>query len=144
MRTLKIEWRHLDVAGDTCDRCYDTGENLVQEVKRLNRALQQQDIKVELTETKLNDSQIPQSNTILFDGIPIEDILEIEVSMNYCDSCTVLIGKDTYCRTVIFEGDEYEDIPAKAIRLAAYKVLGLKAPTESKNSCCCGGGSGCC
>lgn len=37
MKTLKIEWKHLDVAGDTCNRCYETGENLVQEIKRLNR-----------------------------------------------------------------------------------------------------------
>ena len=51
MRTLKIEWRHLDVAGEACDRCYDTGK-------------------------------------------------------------------------VIFEGSEYEDIPARAIRPAAYKVMG--------------------
>lgn len=34
MKTLKIEWRHLDVGGETCERCYDTGENLVNEVKR--------------------------------------------------------------------------------------------------------------
>jgi len=131
MRTLKIEWKHLDVAGDTCNRCYDTGENLVQEVKRLNRALQPQGIEVELTETKLDDIQIPQSNIILFNGVPIEDILDIEVSKNYCDSCTDLLGTDTYCRTITFEGNEYEDIPAKAIRQAALKVLGIKDKTTA-------------
>jgi hypothetical protein len=131
LKTLKIEWQHLDVAGETCDRCYDTGENLAQEVKRLNRALQPQGINVELVETKLDDSKIPQSNTILFNGIPIEDILDIEVSENYCDSCTNLLGTETYCRAVKYEGSEYEDIPAKAIRRAAYKIMGLeeaKAP----------------
>lgn len=131
VKTLKIEWQHLDVAGETCDRCYDTGENLAQEVKRLNRALQPRGINVEMIEIKLDDSNIPQSNTILFNGIPIEDILDIEVSENYCDSCTNLLGTETYCRAVKYEGSEYEDIPAKAIRRAAYKVLGLeeaKAP----------------
>lgn len=39
MTTLKIEWRHLDVDDETCDRCYDTGENLFHEVKRLNKVL---------------------------------------------------------------------------------------------------------
>lgn len=134
MRTLKIEWKHLDVQGETCDRCYDTGENLVQEVKRLNRALQPRGINVELAETKLDDTSIPQSNTILFNGIPIEDILNIEVKENYCDSCTKLLGTDTYCRTVMYEGSEYEEIPARAIRQAAFKVLGLeeaKRPVES-------------
>ncbi len=135
MKTLKIEWKHLDVEGETCNRCYDTGENLVQEVKRLNRALQPQGIEVELTETKLDDAQIPQSNTILFNGIPIEDILNIEVSENYCDSCTNLLGADTYCRTVKYEGSEYEDIPAKAIRQAAFKVMGIEeAKTPAENS----------
>jgi len=146
MKTLKIEWKHLDVDGETCNRCYDTGENLNQEVKRLNRALQPMGIKVEWFETKLDDTQIPQSNTILFNGVPIEDILNIEVSQNYCDSCTALLGNETYCRTVIYDGNEYEDIPAKAIREAAYKVLGIEEakPAPSENSGCGCNCSGCC
>lgn len=146
MKKLKIEWKHLDVEGETCNRCYDTGENLNQEVKRLNRALKPQGIEVEWFETKLDDTEIPQSNTIFFNGVPIEDILNIKVSENYCDSCTALVGNETYCRTVIYEGNEYEDIPAKAIRQAALKVLGteetIKAPAAKSG--CCGNGSSCC
>lgn len=149
MKTLKIEWRHLDVEGETCDRCYDTGENLANEVKRLNRALQPKGIKVEWVETKLDNTQIPQSNALLFNGVPIENILDIEVSENYCDSCTTLLGTDTYCRTVKFDGNEYEDIPAKAIRQAALKVLGVEdASTTTGESTagktCCSCSSGCC
>lgn len=145
MKTLKIEWRHLDVEGETCNRCYDTGENLNQEAKRLNRVLNPQGIAVEVAETKLDDTQIPQSNTILFNGVPIEDILSIKVSENYCDSCTLLLGKKTYCRTVFYEGNEYEDIPAKAIRQAALKILGMMEirTTESAPGCDCGGGNCC-
>ncbi|KUO58293.1 MAG: hypothetical protein APF84_05520 [Gracilibacter sp. BRH_c7a] len=149
MKKLIIEWRHLDVEGETCNRCYDTGENLNQEVKRLNRALQPQGIEVEWFETKLDDTQIPQSNTILFNGVGIEDILNIEVSQNYCDSCTTLLGNETYCRTIQYDGEEYEDIPAKAIRQAALKVLGIEEATKApaaragNSGCCCGGG-GCC
>lgn len=147
MKTLKIEWKHLDVAGDTCNRCYDTGENLVQEVKRLNRTLQPQDIEVELIETKLDDTQIPQSNMILFNGIPIEDILDIKVSENFCDSCTTLLatGAEIYCRTITYDGNEYEDIPAKAIRQAALKVLAIEGTTtEPAKKPGCGCESGCC
>jgi hypothetical protein len=147
MKSLKIEWRHLDVQGETCDRCYDTGENLANEVKRLKRALEPQGIEIALTETKLDDSQIPQSNTILFNDVPIEDILDIKVSENHCESCSALLGKDTYCRTVVFDGIEYEDIPAKAIRQAAYKTLGLEIKEEkpaSGSGCGCNCGSGCC
>ena len=51
MKTLKIEWKHLETFGDTCDRCYETGENLVWEIKRLNRALL-------LTLTKININSV--------------------------------------------------------------------------------------
>jgi len=145
MTTLKIEWRHLDVEGETCDRCYDTGENLLNEVKRLKRTLQPRGIEVELIETKLDDKQIPQSNIILFNGVPIEEILNIEVAENYCDSCTNLLGTKTYCRTVKYEGNEYEDIPAKAIRQAALKVLGIEeSSSKAGKSCCSCDSSGCC
>ncbi len=148
MKTLTIEWKHLDVAGETCDRCADTGEILIHEIKRLNRALNPKDIIVELLETKLDDTQIPESNTILLNGVALEDILDIKVSKNYCDSCTALLGSETYCKTIFYEGNEYEDIPAKAIRKAAYKVLGLEDPQEKPKpkedtGCCCGGGSCC-
>jgi hypothetical protein len=146
MKKLIIEWKHLDVEGETCERCYDTGENLTNEVKRLNRALQPQGIEVEMIETRLDDTEIPQSNIILFNGVSIEDILNIEVSKNYCDSCSNLLGIDIYCRTVKYEGNEYEDIPAKAIRQAALKVLGIEPKTKAPaSSCGCGcSGSGCC
>ncbi|MDD4474968.1 MAG: DUF2703 domain-containing protein [Eubacteriales bacterium] len=52
MKQLIIEWKHLDVKGETCERCYDTGENLAAEVKRLNRSIQPQGIDVEYIETK--------------------------------------------------------------------------------------------
>lgn len=126
MNKLIIEWKHLDIKGETCDRCYDTGENLVQEIKRLNRMLQPQGFEVVLIETKLDDSQILESNMILFNGVPLEDILNIKITENYCDSCTALLGKDTYCRMVTYEGNDYEDIPAKAIRHAVLKVLGIE------------------
>lgn len=145
MKILKIEWRHLDVHGETCERCYDTGENLANEVKRLKRALEPLDIEIVLMETKLDDSEIPQSNTILFNDVAIEDILDIKVSENDCESCTALLGQKTYCRTVMFDGNEYEDIPAKAIRQAAYKVLGLDEKEEKPTGGCgCNCGGGCC
>jgi len=141
-KNLIIEWRHLDVDGETCERCYDTGENLAAEVKRLNRALNPQGINVKYNEVKLDEAQIHESNVILFNGVPIEDILDIEVSENYCGSCSALVGKDVSCRTIKYDGNQYDDVPAKAIRQAAYEVLGLNnvAPTKSG---CCDSGSGC-
>jgi len=146
MTKLIIEWKHLDVEGETCDRCYDTGENLVQEIKRLNRKLISSGYEVILQETILNKDQVASSNIILFNGVPIEDIIELKVLENYCESCSDLIGSQTYCRTISYDGNEYEDIPAKAIRHASYKTLGLdqsESNTHNPPSCICGQ-NGCC
>lgn len=141
MKKLIIEWKHLDVEEETCDRCYDTGENLNAEVKRLRRALEPKGIEVAFLETKLDDRQTNQSNAILFNGVPMEDIINIEVAESYCDSCTNLLGTETYCRMVVFDGNEYEDVPAKAIRRAAYRALGLEDPKQEAadaSGCRCG------
>ena len=131
MKNLKIEWKHLDVDGETCVRCSDTGETLAQVVADLTKKLKPKGIEVEFIETKLDDSQIPQSNIILFNDVPIEVVLDIAVSKNYCESCTSLLGKDTYCRAVEYEGIVFEDIPAKAIRQAALKTLSLEDDQET-------------
>lgn len=80
MKTLNIEWRHLDVDGETCDRCYDTGETIQEEVERLNRKLESQGVRVTWTDTKLGGSALTQSNTILFNGASLEELLDIRVS----------------------------------------------------------------
>ena len=142
MKTIMIEWKHLDVEGETCDRCYDTGENLTNEVKRLNRTFEPQGIHIEIKDTLLDANQVEQSNSLLFDGRLIEEILDIEIADSYCASCSDLIGEATSCRTVKYEGQEYEDIPAKAIRHAVYKITGVSrkdsgSSEEQKQSCCC-------
>ena len=80
-----------------------------------------------------------QSNSLLINEVQIENVIDIKVSTNYCQSCPTLVGKDSYCRTVIYDGNEYEDIPAKAIRQAVYKVLGLEESSNDQKgqSCCC-------
>ncbi|HCW73075.1 MAG TPA: hypothetical protein DHM90_03945 [Clostridiaceae bacterium] len=130
MKVLTIEWRHLDVDGETCERCSDTGSTLDREVRKLNTALLPSGIRIEWFETKLDGDRITESNTVLFDGTSIEDILEIGSSENYCGSCSDLLEKESFCRTIHYDGFEYEDIPAKAIKDAVYKVLDIKRPEE--------------
>ncbi len=145
---LVIEWKHLDAAGETCDRCYDTGENLHAEIKRLQRKLDSQGIIIQLIETKLDDTSVKESNQILINGVLIEEIIDMEVRENYCASCSDLVGSETYCRTIIFDGEEYDDIPAKAIRQAALKVINpgeASSRTNSATGCGCGcSGGSCC
>lgn len=145
---LLIEWKHLDAGGETCDRCYDTGENLHAEIKRLQRKLEPQGITIQLIETKLDKTNVEESNQILMNGVLIEEIIDLKVMENYCASCSDLVGSETYCRTIIFDGEEYDDIPAKAIRLAVMKILNLNVETskadDAPTGCGCGCSSGSC
>ena len=134
MKTLIINWKHLDVEGETCDRCNETGLNLISEVEKLNEELNARGFKIVLKETKLEGEDIHRSNEILLDGVPIEEILSIEVSDNYCESCSTLLNEDTYCRTVLYKGREYEDIPSEAIHHAVYKALGIQTDSIENNA----------
>lgn len=122
MRELNIEWRHLDLEGKSCLRCSETGKTLEQLIKDLRKELEAKDIDVTFSETSLPKLQIQQSNIILFNGVPLEDILpETEVSTSYCCSC--MAGRDTYCRTIVHNGTTYEEIPGSLIRAAALRAL---------------------
>jgi len=132
MKTLTIEWRHLDVAGETCERCSDTGATLSKEIPVINRSLLSSGVRIGWFETKLSGDEITESNSVLLNGTPIEDILEIRSSENFCGSCSDLLEKESFCRTIHYDGFEYEDIPAKAIHDAIYKALNIARPEESK------------
>jgi hypothetical protein len=124
MNRLEIEWRHLDKDGKTCDRCSDTGKTVRRVCEELSRELQPKGWKVAFRETLLTDKDIPESNMILLNGIPLEEILpETRKSENCCDSCGELLGMPTLCRTIEHKGQTYEAIPASLIREAAYQLI---------------------
>ncbi len=145
MKKLVVEWKHLDVEGNTCDRCGETGTNLLGEITWLNEFLAPQGVAVELVETRLDPTQISESNALFMNGVSIEEILDIEVLENSCDSCSQLVDSEVCCRTIDNEKKQYDEIPAKAIREAALKVLRLeKTQSNSRGSeCACGKGSCC-
>lgn len=129
MKNLTIEWRHYDKEGATCDRCSATGTSVREVVAGLSEELANKGISVIFTEKKLPEELMAQSNMILFNGVPLEVILEnASADENHCSSCSCLTGSETSCRTVEYEGTNYEEIPAELIRKAAYKVI------ESTNS----------
>ena len=124
MRHLDIEWLHYEKDGSTCIRCSATGKTLAEVAEDLRRELAQQGITVSFTEKKLGEEEIPRSNMILFNGVPLEELLSgAEVSVSACDSCSCLTGTDTLCRTVEYEGETFEEIPEDLIRKAASAAL---------------------
>lgn len=125
MKDLTIEWRHYEKEGATCLRCSATGKTLEQVVADLRDELAPRGILLTFTEKRLSVGEIPQSNMILFNGIPLEELLSgAETSENPCASCACLTETETYCRTIEHEGKTYEAIPEELIRQAVHKVIG--------------------
>lgn len=132
MKSLHIEWQHIEENGKTCRRCAETGTTLTQVVNELTEELKPEGIRVHLAETKLSKDEVAQSNILFFNGMALEDVLpDVTVSENLCSSCTDLCGcgdlcgTDVSCRTIVSEGTVYEAIPAALIRKAALKAAGL-------------------
>lgn len=125
MQTIIIEWQHLEVAGETCRRCGDTGGELVQAITRLRDECAPKDVNIDFRETRLNVDEIAHSNTILINGVPLETILpQTQVSASCCTSCADLTGRPEQCRTLVHLGQEYETIPQDLIRQAVCRAGG--------------------
>jgi hypothetical protein len=124
MKTLEIEWKHLDVEGKTCTRCSDTGDALQEAIGKLAEECKSLGWEIEFKETKLPAKNISESNVILFNGKSIEALLpEVRASESHCETCSELTGKSTSCRTVEFGGNSYGGIPATLIRQAAGQII---------------------
>jgi hypothetical protein len=126
MRKLEIEWRHYEKDGATCRRCSATGKTLHQVAAELRRELEAEGVEVAFTETRLPESRLAESNTILFNGVPLEELLAGAASgSNDCASCACLTGRETSCRTVEYGGETFAEIPEELIRRAARRAVGL-------------------
>ncbi len=124
MKQLEIEWRHLEKDGRTCDRCGDTGLELRSAVSALKHSLNEAGWEIVFKETFLTEEQIPDSNMILLNGIPIEEILpQAKKSESCCVSCKDLLGTSILCRAIEREGIIYETIPSAMIREAVKRYI---------------------
>lgn len=125
MTKISIEWKHFDKDGVTCDRCSQTGLNLLEAIKELK----EQNFDIDYTETKLTQDQMSQSNQILINGLLIEDLLtDAKVGESYCSSCTDLTdnASDCHCRTINQSDTVFEEIPKDLIKNAILTVINFK------------------
>ena len=68
---------------------------------------------------------------ILINDTPLEQFVSgVNVSENYCSSCSYLTGTDAYCRMVKYKGTKYEEMPETIIRSALYKAAGINKKGE--------------
>ncbi|EGY23869.1 MOSC containing domain protein, partial [Desulfovibrio sp. A2] len=68
--TLVVEWRHLDVQGQTCDRCRDTGAELRDAIKALSAEFAGDGVRIEYRETRLAPSTSPRPTAFSWTGCP--------------------------------------------------------------------------
>lgn len=126
MKTLAIEWRHVESRGRTCDRCSDTGQAVREVVAELKEELAREGVAVSFTETVLGADRVSESNQIRFNGTPLEDLIPgARAGESPCCSCTALLGVEASCRTVEVGPRTYDAIPAALIQQAARRAVGL-------------------
>jgi hypothetical protein len=141
MNMLHIEWKHLEKDGKTCERCAETGATLRRVIDDLTGELAARGIRVAFTETRLSEREIPRSNVILFNDVPLEDLLPgVRVIDNHCESCSDLCDRDTSCRALQVGDAIYEAIPGFLIREAALQAAGMQTALpvrhEPAKACC--------
>ena len=116
MKALTIRWQRLiDESGQTCERCKNTGNSVEAAYQKLQKALAELGIQVNL-ETKTIDYSVfkndpLQSNQVWISGKPLEEWIGGTVSQSQCcDVCG-----DTDCRTILIGNKTFETIPEKLI-----------------------------
>jgi hypothetical protein len=152
MTPLIVEWRHLAVEGETCERCGGTGANVRAAVETLGPVLAAQGIALELREVELPPEEIAHSNEVLVDGTPIEELVGGESAASDCASCGDLVGAPCACRTVKVGDEEHEELPESLIagaimtaadRSAAAPATGGDRRSGDDDGCDCNSGCGC-
>ena len=128
MKTLTIRWRRLvNEAGQTCNRCRDTGETIETAFKKLQKALAELGIQASLESETINPTAFRkdpvQSNRIWISGRPLEEWIGAAVGQSRC--CSVC--GDSECRTLLIGKNTFETIPEELIiragLLAAAELL---------------------
>jgi len=125
-KNLVITWQRLISEGNTCPRCGFTEDELDKAALQLKEKLNPLGIDVILEKNELTLEEFKkdpiQSNSILFNGKPLEDLVGAETGQSQCcDVCG-----DNECRTVKIKEELHETIPADIIVKAGLVAAQVK------------------
>jgi hypothetical protein len=135
-KSIVIETTVLRVDGETCERCNGTIDNARVAAGELKSQLKPLGIEVTLVEHATTMENLPDSNSVLINGRPIEQWLGAERVSTECASCGDLCGEESVCCGAISLGDTVqESYTVEHVREAAMMALGVALS---------GGGGGCC
>lgn len=128
-KELVIEWKHIgNEIEKTREEFEETGMTLAAVLAEIRMLLEMEGVAVRMVETVLPDEVAMEPERLLFNGVPVEELLEgVEVtatscSCASCESCETC-GEEAECRTLRYNGEEYEAIPPELIGRAAAKAL---------------------
>lgn len=116
-KELVIEWRHA--GRDSGEISEETGMTLAAIFAEIRMLLEMEGVTVRMIE------EVAEPESLRFNGIPVEELLEgIEVtavscSCTSCDSCE----GSAECRLLRYSGEKYNEIPPELIGRAAAKAL---------------------
>jgi hypothetical protein len=130
-KPLLIRWYRLDVDGQTCERCSLTKNTLDDAINHLKAQLTVAGWDIVVEDVRLSEDQIEKSNLCEINGRSIEDIIDLQVNMNFCSSCSDLTGKSEFCRSVIYKGKSFNEIPYSALIDAILSSAQLKSQGPS-------------
>jgi hypothetical protein len=137
-RSIHIHWQRLvDETGNTCQRCATTQDEVRLAADTLTRVLRPLNMDVVREERPMPPDEcardILQSNRITVDGRSLADWLGGRDGKSLCQSCCLMLGPATECRTLTVDGQTYDAIPATLIVRA-----GLRAADAAlaENACC--------
>jgi len=127
-KELVIEWKHVERATEnTFEICKETGMPLEAVLAEIRMLLEMEGITVRVVETVLPADAVAVPDSLLFNGVPVEELLEgVEVTATSCAACSTCseeCGEGAECRTLRYSGEAYENIPPELIGRAAAKAL---------------------
>lgn len=111
--------------GETCARCSETGPAVRDAIHRLRGSFEERGVRLRYIETAVIEQRVRESNSVLFDGRPLEDVVGAEVVRADCASCSGQVCATTCCRALRMNGRTYETVPPELIEVALHRAAGL-------------------
>jgi hypothetical protein len=122
-REIDIEFLYLDL--EVCDMCRGTETNLDEALADIAALLEKTGVKVNLD--KIHVRSFEQALVLDFISSPTIRVAGRDVAFgvreNYCSSCSMLSGTDTYCRVWNFQGEEFSTVPKSLVIEAILKEI---------------------
>jgi hypothetical protein len=141
LNILTIRWQRLiDEKGQTCERCGLSEMELQKAFQGLEKSLAPLGIKVTLEKKALDPKtcaeDISQSNRIWIGERALEEWLGAKVGKSLCGFCCEELSDSVECRTIIFEKEVYETIPAILIIKAGLQAASQMLIVAKDQPCC--------